>query len=221
MKYKFFLLMVWLFIDVSAFAAESIELNAAQTLIYDTNHLEGLEKGTEIHYDYVKSSSFDDGFTDNATLRITEAHENHRKDLNLTFLSGDKEIVLGPFHGFRTNPVIMAVLERDVREMSRMIGGGALYFRNRIREEMARDPEIDTVNISHDGKKLNATRIEFKPFINDPMIDRFMEFKQKTYSIFLAKDVPGSLVRVDIIVPAATGDEPLISESLSLKSDTK
>ncbi|MDH3693898.1 MAG: hypothetical protein OER96_04940 [Gammaproteobacteria bacterium] len=218
MKYKILFALAWCLVYVNALAQSSMELNEAQTLIYNTNHLEGLEKGTKLHYQYIKSSNVDDGFTETVTLSVAQEREDHRKDLNLTFLSGDKEIVFDPFSGFRTNPVIMAVLERDVREMSRMTGGGMLYFRNRVREEMARDPEIKTVEIEHNGKKIDTTQIQFKPFVNDPMVDRFKDFKQKTYSIFLTNEVPGSVVRVNVLTPSAAGGEPLISETLSLES---
>jgi len=221
MKYKIWFALVWSLVCVNALAQSSMELNEAQTLIYNTNHLEGLEKGTELHYQYTKSSNVDDGFTDTVTLSVAQEHEDHRKDLNLVFLSGDREIVFDPFSRFRTNPIIMAVLERDVREMSRITGGGMLYFRNRVREEMARDPDIKTVEIEHNGEKIGTTRIQFKPFVNDPMADRFKDFQQKTYSIFLTEEVPGSVVQVNVLTPSAAGGEPLISETLSLESPSE
>ena len=224
MKFKICFALIALGFYASSFvpsssAQTSIELNDAQKLIYATNHLEGLEKGTQLCYEYIKDSNVDEGFTDTATLSVAQEHDDHRKDLNLTFLSGDREIPFDPFSRFRTNPVIMAVLERDVREMSRMTGGGTLYFRNRVREEMARDPEIKSVEIEHNGEEIEVKQIQFKPFVNDPMVDSFKDFQQKTYSIYLTDEVPGSVLRVNIVTPSAAGGEPLISETLSLESN--
>ena len=201
--------------------AENFELNEAQTIIYATPHLQTLQTGNEITYEFVKASEIEEGFTDTIKLQVVKTHEDERKDVAINFMTGDRNVPYADFTKFRGNPIIMTILERDVSEMRRLTQGGMIYFRNRIRYALAGKAVVESVSIEVDGKKATAQQVTIKPYIGDPMIQRFPMFENKEYKLIISDEVPGGVYEVSTMVPKKDGKGANVTESLQYKSMTE
>jgi hypothetical protein len=122
-----------LLLTLLTYPAQGFEtLTEAQSLIYDRPHLANTTEGQAIGYSYEGADSRNPSISDSATLTITRALEEGRRDVVIDFLSDERHLKLPPLNGFRGNPIIMAMLEHIATTLSAETGGSALYFRNRI-----------------------------------------------------------------------------------------
>jgi hypothetical protein len=189
----------------TAHAAADNSLSPAQSALFDSNHLKNIPRPETIAYAFRHEEPNAAPVEDRIKLEIREVRDDGKKNVWVDFLSGDRHVDFEPAMGFNGNPLLMFVLDRDVAEMRRVTGGSTTYFRNRIREAFADRATVGQTTITVDGQDRPATRITLQPFLNDPMIDRFKEFREKSYDFILSDAVPGTLYRIATRVPAADG----------------
>ena len=187
-------------------AFDAAALTPAQTLIYETPHLAGTAAGDEIGYAWTERGGGDagagDALEDRATLEVVAAHEDGTRDVTLDFLSGERRIELPAFEGWRGNPVLMATLERFAQDFATAGGGGALYFRNRMRDALSTDAaSAEPVERTWAGEPVAATRVEFHPFANDPYVGARPGFGDATVSLEFSDEVPGGVLSAAVESP--------------------
>lgn len=190
------------------------ELNEAQSWIYDRSHLANTKEGQKLTYRYAGADGVDMTVDDEASVLIVATHDDGRRDVEVDFLSDERRLDLPPFRGFRGNPVIIAMLEHVAQNMSEQSGGGALYFRNRIRDSLAsKEVELRQEPVSVAGKEYAATSLTFYPFSNDKYLSGNELMKTAKFSIELSDDVPGGVISVQV---SAKTDDEVFERSLSL-----
>lgn len=190
------------------------KLTEAQSLIYDSGHLANTEKGQILSYSYSGQDNDLPGVSDKASLSIMATHDDGRRDVEIDFLSEERHLPLPPFSGYRGNPVIIAMLEHIAQSISSQTGGGALYFRNRIRDALAsEDVQLEEQTITYLDDEFTATRITFYPFVDDDHIAENALVRQSQFSIDLSDDIPGGVYR---IVAIASRDAEVFERTLSL-----
>ena len=174
------------------------KLTEAQTWIYDHSHMLNTSKGQVLTYRYSSQDEPSLSVDDEASLSVTATHEDGRRDIKINFLNDERHLPLPPFSGFRGNPVIIAMLEHIAQSVSSQTGGGALYFRNRIRDALAsEDVELEEKIITYQDGEFTATSITFYPFINDKHIGANELVRQSRFSIELSDDIPGGVFKVE------------------------
>ena len=202
----------------SAHAFEGAELNPAQVLIYETSHLAGTDAGDELRYAWTQTGGVGGALEDRATLTVDAAREDGRRDVTLDFLTGERRLELPPFEGWRGNPVLMATLERFAQDFAIAGGGGALYFRNRMRDALADAPSAEPATLDWNGGTVAGTRIEFAPFANDPYVGSRPGFAGTTVRLELSDAVPGGVVSAAVESPG--NDEGPYRRELRLDAGT-
>lgn len=180
--------------------AHSFEnLTAAQILVYDTAHLSNTVAGQQINYRYYSQIATDDIIADRVSLSIKKSHEDNKRDVGLDFLTGERHLALPDFNAFRGNPVIIAMLEHIAQSFGRETGGGALYFRNRIRDALAKEnTQIVQITVEYGDRTIGATRLIFLPFSGDVYLVENPEYTLANFSITLSDDVPGGVVGISV-----------------------
>ena len=169
------------------------ELNEPQTLIYDTNHLEKTSAGNLISYDYSYiNTSNDEKVEDQVLLSITKEHVDAKRNMSISFLSDERKLHLPDFNNRRGNPVIIGMLEHLAQTMGQETGGGALYFRNRIKDKLA----DDSLKIVQSGSK---SEFSFSPFTNDPYVADRISLTESVITIAFSNDVPGQLLSIEYV----------------------
>ena len=180
--------------------AHSFEnLTAAQNLVYGTAHLSNTVAGQQINYRYHSQVATGDIIADRVSLSIKKTHKDNKRDVALDFLSAERHMALPDFNDFRGNPVIIAMLEHIAQSFGRETGGGALYFRNRIRDALAKkNTLIEQITVEYSDRTIGATRVLFSPFAGDVYLVEKPEYTRANFSITLSDDVPGGVVGITV-----------------------
>jgi hypothetical protein len=189
----------------AAGAALAQGYSEAQRALFATPHLQNIAEPTALRYDFQQSGSQDDAFEDRVEVIVKEVLPNGKKNLEFQFLTGERERRFGPIAGFSGNPLIMLSLQWDVEQMQEATGGGSNYFRARIRAAFRNGAEVDQVPVTAGGGSWTATRVVIRPFLNDPMFQRFPDLAGKTYEFLLVPELPGGVYRIRAVVPAPDG----------------
>jgi hypothetical protein len=187
-------------------AADDRPLSAAQTALFENDHLGAIKHPATL--DYVFHHDGSEPFEDTVVLVLREIHQDGSKDVSIEFLSGEHRMGFEPVTRFRGNPLIMYFLEWDVRGMHQATGGSALYFRNRIREAFLDQAELADASITVDGRSESAKAITLQPYRHDPGIERYAAFRDKRYRFVLSDAVPGMVYEIEATLPGAGADAP-------------
>jgi len=192
----------WLLIMAGFFLATGIaqafdDLNAAQSLVYDRPHLASLKTGDTLAYRYLARRGKNDPVSDEAKLSISAETDVERRDVEVDFLSDERALSLPVFNGYRGNPVIIAMLEHVAQTLSAETGGGALYFRNRIRDAMAHaDTQVIEGSSLYIDEEISVSSVQFSPFRNDAFLGNRPGYGDALFEIILSDAVPGGVLSI-------------------------
>jgi len=198
-------------------AAEEQSISEAERLLFATNHLEHVRPQSTIRYAFRKTGSLEQGFSDTVELDVG-VEDAGGKAVEARFLSGPRRREYPSLPHAEGNPVVMFFLEREIREMQRLTGGGADYFRKRIRLALAERAQVEAARIRTAGGNADARRITIEPYADDPNKDRetFQPFIGKRYTFTISESVPGWIYEIETRVPGAQpSDAPKLDEKLT------
>ena len=193
------------------------ELSAANKALYVENHLENIDRPTQIYYDFEKDSRLEDDIEGRVVVNIIKLRPSGRKDMTFRFLKGRNKVRFPPQVNMEGNPVFMLFLERDAREMQRYTGGNALYFRNRIRHALAA-ADTKPARFDFQGREVEGREIRIQPFATDELADRFPRYRDKEYRFLLSTEVPGMIYQIDALTPSQSGEDWVSQERLTFRS---
>jgi len=200
----------------TAHADQSI--SPAENQLFLSNHLGNLPDSAVLTYAYAKGGTLEAAREDSVHVTISGANPGAGRQVRIDYLSGTQRFELPPMGVANGNPVILFFLERDVREMQRLTGGQAAYFRKRVRMALADAAEIRPVTFEFSGHTLSGEQITVHPFRDDPLRKRFQRLAEKAYAFTLSDQVPGGIYRIETVIDtpdAPAGTPPLMSETLT------
>ena len=197
-------------------------ISAAETLLFETNHLAQVRAPATLVYAFRKESNLGPGFKDQVQLEL--ARSNGKLGATLHFLSGKHRQDIQALDEVHGNPVLLGFLEHDIAEMRRLTGGSTSYFRKRIRMALAKRAQLTVQPIIYQGRTVQAQAVRIQPYLNDPMHARFEQYLYKTYIFVFSNEVPGGLFQLSSslgkrkTMPAGTtlSTAPMIDETLTL-----
>lgn len=200
-------------------AADPSQFSVAEKRLFVDDHLLGVRGPATLEYDYSKRGSLEAVVDDTARVIVGPASAGSSPSVKVEYLTGTRKLELADIDAANANPVILFFLERDVREMRRLTGGSANYYRKRIRMALAEGARVEAVTRDIGPRRIAATEIHLAPYRDDPARSRYEKFAEKTYTFTLSDDVPGKVVELRSELSAArgaSGTEPevVITESL-------
>ncbi|HXF46630.1 MAG TPA: hypothetical protein VNK91_10985 [Burkholderiaceae bacterium] len=204
--------------SVTAHAADPSQFSEAERRLFATDHLASLRVATRLEYAYRRSGSLQGEAQDRAVVTVAAPDAGGGHDVHVDFLSGARRLDLPDIKGAAGNPIILHFLEREVREMNRLTGGSANYYRKRIRMALAEAARVRTVTRTVDGRSVPAVEIFIAPYRDDPARSRYERFADKTFVLTLSEQVPGGVVelRSELLAQNAGGaPELMLAESLT------
>jgi hypothetical protein len=199
-----------------AAAPAGASVTLAETLLFQTNHLQQVRAPLTLVYDFHKAGSLEDGFDDQVRLLVDAG-----KGATVLFLSGARARRTPEIDDPQGNPVLLGFLERDIAEMHRLTGGTSSYFRKRIRLALAASAQVTPRRFTYGGRSVEGQEVMIEPYRKDPMHARFEQYTGKRYVFVLSPDVPGGIYQLRTVVPAspaAARKAPLLAETLTLVS---
>jgi hypothetical protein len=216
--------------DHEAGESGRIELSDAETLLWMTDHLGNIEEPVWIRYDFARTGSYGDGFTDRVELEVVEFHDNGAKTASMEFFTGPRK---QPVHAQQLsqitgNPVLAIFMQGDVMEMNRITDGSWRYFQRQIKHALAGAAQFESVTLDFNGEQVSGKKVTIAPFVDDERRAHFDRYADKTYEFIFSEEVPGMLYQIRTVIPdnINIGAEPLVkevlqfSESGDLDSDT-
>jgi hypothetical protein len=200
----------------SSGASAQHRISAAETLLFQTDHLKNVAPAATLSYAFSSTGSAETGFDDTVELRVRAV--DGAKRVSVAFFTGERKIDFPEVTRAEGNPVLLCFLERDIREMERLTGGKSGYFRRAIRLALARSASVHRTKLWYAGRELAAREVTITPYADDPLKDRIGKYASKTYVFTLSVAVPGGVHSVRSFVPSPAGapnDAPLLEERLS------
>jgi hypothetical protein len=171
-------------------------LSEAEQLLFTYAHLSNTQSPGVLRYRYANVGSLAPAGEDEVSVRLEPGNRDEVRKVHVDYLSGKRAFALPDVESAIANPVILFFLERDVREMQRLTGGQANYFRKRVRLALADTAQVRAVTIEHEGRVMPAWEISVRPFDDDPMKARFAAYADKRYAFILSEGVPGMVVEL-------------------------
>jgi lipopolysaccharide export system protein LptA len=194
-------------------------VSVAETDLFLSNHFGELPDSVVLTYAYAKAGSLEASREDSVRVSVSLGVAGATRQVRVDYLTGAQRFELPPVSAAGGNPVILFFLERDVREMQRLTGGQASYFRKRVRMALADTAEVHPVTFELGGRSVAGEQITIHPYHDDPLRNQFERLAEKAYTFTLSEQVPGRVYRIQIVVnaPGASAEaQPLITETLTL-----
>ncbi len=195
------------------------EVNRAQQLVFLNDLMQNVPAGSVVEYRFTRHGRDLKDYQDRATVTVSRVAADGRRDLQFDFLSGGQHLDFHAASDYQGNPTPIHFLERDIKEMAEATEGDIGYFRNRIRKAFTH-PDVRPARISLGDKELEAVQITLRPFVDDPNLQHFKEYANKRYDFLFSEQVPGGLFQIRTLVPAESGDTPVLEEQLTFDHET-
>lgn len=189
----------------------------ANTILFLSDHLQGITPPATLYYAFEKSGSQDGDFQDSIEIRVTKAHADGSHSVEMQYLSGDRERYVPPVENAHGNPIIMLFLQRDVMDMHDQAHRGWRYFQKLIKLALQDSATIHPVSIPFEGELAKGEQVRIQPYLDFPEGGALARYRHKTYLFTLADGIPGTVYELKTIneggseeVLRYTGDRPAV-----------
>ena len=174
-----------------------------------------------MYYEFVKSGTYEEGFSDAVYLDIIRINEDGTKNALLDFFTGERKQNFSEdnTNNITGNPVLGIYMQGDVLEMNRLTSGHWRHFQKSIKIAL-RKAKVEPISFEFNGKNYDGDIITFLPYLKDPHRNDFLKFADKRYEFIMSDEIPGTLFQIRTVIPDNSADgkdkEPLIEEILTL-----
>ena len=195
------------------------EFSNAEHKLWMDKHLLNIVQPARLHYEFVKTGSYEEGFIDDVFLDIIEINEDGTRNTTLEFFTEERKQKVSPSNVEKItgNPVIGIYMQGDVYEMSRLTDGDWKYFHKMIKLAIGDNNESEPVTINLAGKEFQGEKITLYPFERIPKKSRLREFSDKRYEFIMSEEIPGKLYQIwTVINDPENPSVPLMEEKLTL-----
>ena len=192
------------------------EMSSANIALFIDEHLKTIKEPSRIYYKFQKESTREDNFVGNVVLNIVKVEDDNTKHITFRYLKGRNKVRFPPQIGAKGNPVFMLFFERDSRDMQRLTGGNALFFRSRIRHTIAAT-EIKEIEIKYNNQKFPAKEISFQPFTKTELKNRVSRYKTKKFIITMSDNIPGFIYKIKTFIKDLEDPDDMVRETLEFQ----
>lgn len=199
---------------------EDFDFSDAEERLWLGDHLKNIDRPARLYYEFQKTGSFEDGFTDSVFLDILKINPDGTRNADMQFFTGGRAQPFSPDNvtEITGNPVLGVYMRGDVHDMSRLTSGNWRYFQRSIKMAFAENASVEPVTIDFAGRSVNGYKVSITPFVKDPRRRLFEQFAEKRYEFILSDDIPGTIYQIHTVVPDPDGKgQPLIEETLTLR----
>ena len=175
----------------------------------------------ELRYSFeMRGKEIDPPFASHVEVDVREVKPDGAKSVWVSMFDGANHREFGPIAAVDQNPLVLVFLQRDVTQMANLTGGAAMYFQQQVRRGFNEPATVEPYEVTLGDRKLPGRRVVMKPFANDPNIDRFPQFKNKSYEFVVGEDVPGGVYRLASLVPGPEAGSAILEETITFQERT-
>ena len=189
------------------------EMSSANIALFIDEHLNTISEPSRIYYKFSKESTREDSFNGNVVLNIVKIDDDKTKHITFRYLKGRNKVRFPPQIGAKGNPVFMLFFERDARDMQRLTGGNALFFRSRIRHSIAAT-DVEDIEFKFNGENYSGKQISFQPFLKTELKNRVSRYKTKKFVVTLSEDIPGYIYKIETFIKDLDDPDDMVKETL-------
>ena len=189
------------------------EMSTANIALFIEEHLSKITEPLRIYYRFEKESTREDNFIGNVVLNIVKIAEDNTKHITFRYLKGRNKVRFPPQVGAKGNPVFMLFFERDSRDMQRLTGGNALFFRSRIRHTIAAT-DVKEIEIKLNDEVIKGKEISFQPFTKTELKNRVSRYKTKKFKITMSDSIPGYIYKIETFIKDLEDPDDMVKEVL-------
>jgi len=196
---------------VCAGASAAKQVSLAETLLFESDHLQSIREPLSLHYAFETHSSVEPEYRDTVEVRV-ETTADGGKRVTTRYFTGERQRDFPTIEHARGNPVLLYFLDRDIRQMQRLTGADSLYFQHLIRFALADKAEVRPVRVRYNGTETAGREIRITPYVDDPNNARYRALAGKRYVFILSDAIPGGIYQVRTVVP--DGEAGVLIEEL-------
>lgn len=111
------------------------------------------------------------------------------------------EMRLGAFPSGENNPIILYFMESTLRQAAEMTGGSPFYLRNRIKDALRGEAEVEPATVTLEGREIDAERVTIHPFAAIPEHDRMGPMGDLALSVTVSDKIPGWYGKLEAATP--------------------
>jgi hypothetical protein len=186
--------------------------------VFDARLLADVKEPATFHYRFeLRGESIEEPYSSPAVMEVREIAPSGEKQVFFDLFEGEARRTFGPQTATSLNPLVLVFLQFDVNEMGNLTGGSPGYFQQQIRKAFNEEGLTDKISVEIDGRTVEAVRVRMQPFHDDPNIERFPAFRDKTYEFVVADGVPGGLVRIAASTADPKTGDIVIEKSLTFE----
>jgi hypothetical protein len=187
-------------------------------LLFETSHWQAAAAGTELVYQYRRSTPLEPAlgpsFEVKIRLTLETGASDSKRTVRVQLFSDGRRRAAGPFEDVEGNPVIVLFLEHHLNDLAKILKANPRYLKNAIRAGLREKAVTTPETVMVRGRSVQATRIETQPFLDDPHKDRMRGLESLTYTFVTSDQVPGAILSIEARATAADGAE-LLRETLT------
>ena len=192
------------------------EMSTANVALFINEHLGSINEPSRLYYKFEKKSTREDNSVGNVVLNIVKVDDDDTKHITFRYLKGRNKVRFPPQIGAKGNPIFMLFFERDCRDMQRLTGGNALFFRSRIRHTIAAT-QIEETEIEFNNQKLPGYQISFQPFTETKLKNRVSRYKTKKFNVIMSDKIPGKIFRIETFIKDLENPDDMVKEVLEFQ----
>ena len=189
------------------------EMSSANIALFIDEHLKKINEPSRIYYKFIKESTREDNFKGNVVLNIVKIDDDKTKHITFRYLKGRNKVRFPPQVGAKGNPVFMLFFERDARDMQRLTGGNALFFRSRIRHSIAAT-DVEDIEFNFNGEKYSGKQVSFQPFLETELKNRVSRYKTKKFIVTMSENIPGFIYKIETYINDLENPDDKVRETL-------
>jgi len=187
-------------------------------ILFGSSSFDDVEVGATLTYTHQRSADakipvrpIENGY---ATVARIDNSDGVDKTV-VTLVQGASPRELDHLPADRGNPIFVIFLESSVSSVTFATKGSPFYIRNRIKEAFSSGGKVSAGPIDWEGREVNATHIEYRPFKGDRNADKMgAAFENLSMRFTLSDAVPGHFV--SMTTQAKVDDTVLFIEEIGL-----
>ncbi len=199
-------------------AAPALAADTVTDQVFGAGLFSDIGKPGHLRYRFeLSGKEIEPPYASHIDLEVRDVAADGAKSVYVDMFEGANHRAFGPIAAMDQNPLVLVFLQRDVSQMANLTGGAAAYFQQQVRRGFNDPAVVEPFEVTLGERKLTGRRVVMKPFANDPHIDRFPQFKDKTYEFVVADGVPGGVYRLGSLVPGPADGPAILKETVTFE----
>jgi hypothetical protein len=178
-------------------AAAAGDAKKASQIIFESQHLDKVNKGDELVYDFASKATDETlkaaDFSDKISVKIMDVVSGKRA-VEMQIYTGDRARELQKMPELTINPIFVVSMQQSMATIARMSGGDFNYLKVRFSKVLDEKGKVEPLKIDYKGETHDAFRLSITPFTDDPAVAKMKGYEISTYSMIVSPTVPGEFV---------------------------